>query len=190
VQEEIALPKELSAQAVRFGFEGVAVTGEGADETVWLAVQREWKDDPKGLTKLLAYKPADKSWGVAHYPLDKAAKGWTGLSEVTAAPGGLVFIERDNQVGRDAKLKALTFVKLSDITTVPVGSASVPVVKKSALRDLLPELQAPHGYVLDKVESFAIDGEGDAFFITDNDGVDDHSGETQFVKLGKFDPAM
>ena len=98
--EEIALPETLAANATRFGFEGVTVTGSGADETVWLAVQREWKDDPKGLTKLLAYKPADKSWGAVHYPLDKAEKGWVGLSEITAVPGGLIVIERDNQVGQ------------------------------------------------------------------------------------------
>ena len=49
-----------------------------------------------------------------------------------------------------------------------------------------PALQAPHGYVLDKVESFAIDAAGNAFVITDNDGVDDHSGETQFLRLGRI----
>ena len=42
VEEEIRLPEALAKHAVRFGFEGVAVTGTGADETVWLAVQREW----------------------------------------------------------------------------------------------------------------------------------------------------
>lgn len=42
------------------------------------------------------------------------------------------------------------------------------------------------GYVLDKVESFALDAAGDAYVVTDNDGVDDHSGETQFIRLGKL----
>ena len=36
------------------------------------------------MTKLLAYKPADKNWGAVHYPLDTAGKGWIGLSEITA----------------------------------------------------------------------------------------------------------
>ena len=41
------------------------------------------------------------------------------------------------------------------------------------------------GYVLEKVESFALDAAGDAFAITDNDGVDGGSnGETQFLRLG------
>ena len=68
-----AARRRSQAQSTRFGYEGVTVTGAGADETVWLAVQREWKDDPKGLVKLLAYKPADKSWGVVHYPLEAPA---------------------------------------------------------------------------------------------------------------------
>ena len=185
VQEEIALPEALAAHATRFGFEGVTVTGSGADETVWVAVQREWKDDPKGFTKLLAYKPASKEWAAVHYPLDKAEKGWVGLSELTAVPGGLVAIERDNQIGRDAKIKKLTFVSLDGVTAAPLGG-ELPKVAKQDLTDLLPLLQATNGYVLDKIESFALDAAGDAYAITDNDGVDDHSGETQFLRLGKI----
>ncbi|MBN9000108.1 MAG: esterase-like activity of phytase family protein [Rhizobiales bacterium] len=183
--ETIDLPEALAANATRFGFEGVTVTGSGADETVWLAVQRAWKDDPKGFTKLLAYKPATKEWAAVLYPLDKAEKGWVGLSELTAVPGGLVVIERDNQVGRDAKIKKLAFIPLAGVTPAPLGG-ELPKVTKQDLADLLPALQAPNGYVLDKVESFAIDADGNAFVITDNDGVDDHSGETQFIRLGKL----
>ena len=48
-------------QATRFGFEGVTVTGSGADETVWLAVQREWKDDPKGMFKSSPTSPPTRA---------------------------------------------------------------------------------------------------------------------------------
>jgi hypothetical protein len=185
VVEEVTLPESLQKVASRFGFEGVTVTGTGADQVVWVAVQREWKDDPKGKVKILAYKPSDKSWGVVHYPLDPAGKGWIGLSEVTATGDGLVFIERDNQVGRDAKVKQLTFVPLADVTPAALGDKEIPVLAKTQLRDLLPELAAPNGFVLDKVESFAVDGEGNAVIVTDNDGVDDHSGETLLIRLGK-----
>jgi hypothetical protein len=189
VAQEITIPEKLADGATRFGFEGVAVLGSGADETIWIAVQREWKDDPKGMTKLLAYKPATGSWGAVHYPLDKAETGWVGLSEITAAPGGLVVIERDNQVGRDAKVKKLVFVPLEGVTPAPLGGP-LPGVAKKELRDLLPDLSSPQGFVLDKIESFAIDAAGDAFVITDNDGVDDHSGETQFLGLGKLNLPM
>jgi hypothetical protein len=185
VIEEIAIPDSLASQATRFGFEGVTVTGEGANETVWLAVQREWKDDEKGLTKLLAYKPSDRSWGAVHYPLDKPEKGWIGLSEITAVPGGLIVLERDNLAGREAKVKQLAFVPLDGVSPAPLGG-TLPVVKKTVIRDLIPDLSAPGGFVLDKIESFAVDVNGSAFIITDNDGVDDHSGETQFIGIGKL----
>lgn len=188
IAEEIALPEAVAAQAGRFGFEGVAVLGSGADETVWIAVQREWKDDPKGFAKLIAYKPADKSWGYVRYPLENTAKGWVGLSELTPYKDGFIAIERDNQIGPDAAIKKLTYVSLKDVKPVALGSEEKPaVLAKSEVKDLLPLLQAPHGYVLDKVESFAIDADGNAFIVTDNDGVDGSSGETQFMSLGKLD---
>ena len=99
VQEEIALPEALARHAVRFGLEGVTTTGSGASEKVWLAVQREWKDDPKGMAKILSYSPATQVWGVLHYPLEssKAQGGWVGLSEITSVgDDNFVVIERDN----------------------------------------------------------------------------------------------
>lgn len=54
----------------------------------------------------------------------------------------------------------------------------LPVVEKELVRDLVPDLKATGGYVLDKVEGFAVLADGTAWVATDNDGVDDHSGET------------
>ncbi|MDT7518535.1 esterase-like activity of phytase family protein [Rhodoferax sp. TBRC 17660] len=186
VQEEIELPEALARHATRFGLEGVTVTGTGDQEVVWLAVQREWKDDPKGFTKILRYTPATKTWGVLHYPLEatKAEGGWVGLSEITAVgPDTFVVIERDNQFG-DSALKTLHSFSVAGLTAAAPGDAKVPVVTKRLLRNLVPDLQKPHGYVLDKVESFAVDSAGQAFAITDNDGVDGSNGETQFLRLG------
>lgn len=186
VEKVIDLPEALAAKSNRFGFEGVAVTGRGAEETVWVAVQREWADDPKGFVRLLAYKPATGTWGQVRYPLQPKGEGWIGLSELTAVPGGLVVIERDNLVGPAAKVKLLTRVSLDGVTPVALDATDVPVVKKTVLRDLIPDILAGKGYVLDKVEGFTIDAAGDAFFVTDNDGVDGSNGETRFVGLGKF----
>ncbi|CAM8669614.1 Phytase-like domain containing protein [Comamonadaceae bacterium] len=186
VQEEIELPEALARHATRFGFEGVTVTGTGDQEVVWLAVQREWKDDPKGFTKILRYTPATKTWGVLHYPLEatKAEGGWVGLSEITAVGSDtFVVIERDNQFG-DSALKTLHSFSVAGLTAAAPGDAKVPVVTKRLLRNLVPDLQKPQGYVLDKVESFAVDSAGQAFAITDNDGVDGSNGETQFLRLG------
>jgi hypothetical protein len=187
VEEEIALPEVLAKQATRFGFEGVAVTGSGADETVWLAVQREWKDDPKGLVKILSYKPATKSWGVLHYPLNKTEKGWVGLSELMAAGDDrFVVIERDNLFG-DKSLKTLQAFSVKGLTPAAPGAAEIPTVTKTLVRDLVPDLARPKGYVLDKVESVTVDAAGEAYIVTDNDGVDGSSGETVFLDLGKLD---
>ena len=189
VQEEIALPESLSRHAVRFGLEGVTTTGQGAQEQVWLAVQREWKDDPKGMVKILRYTPATQTWGVLHYPLDTkaAAGGWVGLSEITAVgDDSFVVIERDNQFG-DHSLKTLKAFSVAGIQAAAPGDSKVPVVHKRLVRDLVPDLQKQHGHVLDKVESFAVDVSGQAFAVTDNDGVEGGaSGETQFLRLGQL----
>lgn len=186
IQDSVELPESLKANATRYGFEGVTVTGSGADETVWIAVQREWKDDPKGFAKILAYKPATKTWGAVRYPLDTPEKGWVGLSEITAVGDDLIFIERDNQVGDAAKLKKLTRVSLKGVTPAALDAKDLHVLTKTELRDLLPVLKSQNGYVLDKVESYAVDAEGNSFVITDNDGVNGASGETQFFRLGKL----
>ncbi len=185
IQEEITVPVDLEKGAKNYGFEGVTVTGSGADEIVWLAVQREWADDGKNAVKLLAYKPSDKSWSAVRYPLDSAEAGWIGLSEITAAGDRVILIERDNQIAEKAKIKKLYAVAMADMKPMKIGG-ELPLVQKTLVRDLLPDLKAAKGYVLDKVEGFAIDAAGDAYIVTDNDGVNDASGETLFLKLGKL----
>ncbi|CAN1515464.1 Phytase-like domain containing protein [Rhabdaerophilaceae bacterium] len=186
IEQSVALPDSLAAQANRFGFEGIAITGTGADQTLWIAVQREWKDDPKGFARLLTYVPATGTWGQLRYPLDPPTSGWVGLSEITAVPGGFIVIERDNLTGPEARNKQLTFVPAGGLKPVALDAKEVPVVSKIKLRDLIPDLLKGNGYVHDKVEGFAFDKNGDAFFVTDNDGVDGTSGETVFLNLGRL----
>ena len=81
--------------------------------------------------------------------MDKAEAGWIGLSEITAA-GVHIIIERDNQIAGDAKVKELYAVSIADMKPVKLGG-DPPVVKKIELRDLLPDLKALKGYVLDQV---------------------------------------
>ncbi len=49
--------------------------------------------------------------------------------------------------------------------------------------DFLLDLKSTNGYVVDKIEGFTIDSSGQGFAVTDNDGVDDSSGETLFFKV-------
>lgn len=57
------------------------------------------------------------------------------------------------------------------------------VLEPELVVDLIPHLTATGGYVLDKVEGLAISPDGVMWISTDNDGVDDHSGETMFFSL-------
>lgn len=183
IDQQIGLPPELSAQETRFGFEGIALAGD----RLWLAVQRPWKDDPKGMVKLVSYDLDDEKWGAVQYPLDAAPEGgWVGLSEITLHGDFAYLIERDNQLADKAAVKRLYRVALADLTPADLGGP-LPVVKKALVRDLLPDLAASKGYVLDKVEGFAIDAAGEGFVVTDNDGVDDSSGETLFWSIGKVE---
>lgn len=183
IDKEIAIPAELRAHEKRFGFEGITSVGEGDDMTLWMAVQREWGDDEKGFVKLVSYKPSSKEWGAVRYPLEKTESGWVGLSEITAHGDYAYIIERDNLIGQAAKLKKLYRVALADLKPAKLGG-DLPVVKKEEVRDFIPDLKATNGYVVDKVEGFTVDAAGNGFVVTDNDGVDDSSGETLFFSIG------
>ncbi|MEY4780465.1 MAG: hypothetical protein RLZZ607_1778 [Pseudomonadota bacterium] len=184
IKKEIALPAELLANEIRFGFEGITVAGDW----LWMAVQREWKDDPKGMVKLLAYNTAEEKWGAVHYPLDALAEGtaetaWMGLSEITVHGDWVYIVERDNQVGAAAATKKIYRVKAADMVPAELGGA-LPVMTKELVRDLMPDLAVLNGYMAEKVEGFAIDAAGTGWVVTDNDGVTDSSGETLFWSVG------
>ena len=182
VQEEIPLPADVAANVTSNGFEGVAVTGTGTGEQVWVAVQRELKGDPKGTVRIGRYSVADKTWAWLGYQLDAAPAGaWVGLSELVPVDDDtFAVIERDNQRGLKAAVKKVyTF----DVPAT-VGTAALPTVEKTLAVDLLPTLQADNGWVQDKVEGLTIAGNGQVYAVTDNDGVDDATGETVFMRLG------
>ena len=151
--------------------------------TLWMAVQREWGDDEAGFVKLVSYKPSSEEWGAVRYPLEPKGDGWVGLSEITASGDYAYIVERDNLLGKAAKLKKIYRVALADLKPAALGG-DLPVVKKEEVRDLIPDLKAGGGYVVDKVEGFTIDAAGNGYVVTDNDGVDDSSGETLFFGIG------
>ena len=181
IDQEIAFPAELQAVQKRWASEGITLIGD----TLWIAIQRQWKDDPENTVKLVAYNTKSKEWGAVRYPTEKAQRGWVGLSEITVKGDYAYIIERDNQIGEHAAVKQLSKVKLSELKPAPLGE-KLPLVKKELVRDFIPDLRALNGYVVDKIEGFAIDANGNGFAITDNDGVDDSSGETYFFSVGKL----
>jgi hypothetical protein len=181
IVETVPFPDALLSGEQRFGAEGVTRIGD----RLWIAIQREWGDDPKGFVKLVSYDIASKEWGAVRYPLETPESGWMGLSEITASGDWVYIVERDNQIGAAARVKRIYRVPATQMRPAPLGG-ELPVVEKEMARDLIPDLRGWGGYVVDKVEGFAIDAAGTAYFVTDNDGVDDSSGETFFWSGGNL----
>ncbi len=196
VLEEIELPASLTAGQTKSGIEGVAVTGwPYFNEVVYVVIQRPWADDVQpgdlgpntsGTTKIGRYEVSTGKWTFATYELDdreSPAGGWVGLSEVTALPNGnLAIVERDNQLGQEARIKRIYEVDPSSVTFAPHGGV-LPVISKTLLEDVIDELDAHSISVPDKLEGVAITRDGDVYLATDNDGVDENYGETLFFEL-------
>ena len=186
IEAVITLPDDVNAQQVRFGFEGVTSVGAGADESVYVAFQREWANDPDNLVRIGRYQTRTENWSFFYYPLDAPTSpngGWVGLSALTHLGGDeFAVIERDNQGGPDARIKRIYRFSIAGLTPT-TNPSSFPVVSKRLVRDLIPDLQATGGLVLEKIESLAVSPNGAALIVNDNDGVDDNNGETQLLRL-------
>ncbi len=195
VLDSVSLPDSLVANATSSGIEGVAVTGTAAngDEVVWIVMQREWGDDPAGKVKIGRYDVATGTWTFAHYPLDAVespAGGWVGLSEITAlADGTMAIVERDNQLGQEARIKRIYGIDPSSVTLKPHGE-TLEILSKTLLRDVYPNLDAASISVPDKLEGLGVAPDGAVYAVTDNDGVDENYGETVFLRLGHWLDAL
>ncbi len=177
IEQVVTLPAAVNDKQVRFGFEGVAEY----NGSLYVAFQRVWQGDSN--VRIGIYNIAGGTWSFLYYPLDAVESqngGWVGLSDITSLGNGeFMVIERDNQGGPDAAIKRLyTF----DVT----GLAADSVVTKTLLRDVMDDLKATGGLVTEKVEGSAYTNNGDVWIINDNDGVDDNSGETRLLNLGKL----
>lgn len=181
VTQEIGLPAEITSQLGSNGLEGIAVTGAGATEQVWFALQRPLTTDATDVVRIGRYSVSGATWSWLAYKLDAApAGGWVGLSELVALDQDtFAVIERDNRRGPAAEVKKVyTF-------DVPTGFGSgLPVATKTLAVDLLPLLDAGKGWTQDKVEGLAVGGDGNVYAVTDNDGLDKATGETVFLRLG------
>ncbi|MCI0732321.1 MAG: esterase-like activity of phytase family protein [Methylococcaceae bacterium] len=195
ILESISLPADVDAKQRRFGFEGVAAVTEAGREILYIAFQRAWVGDPDpnnvddgGKVRIGRYDTVTRNWTFAYYPLDVRQSpngGWVGLSEITSL-GNTEFavIERDNQANTDARIKLVYKFSVNGVTFKPEGD-SFDTLNKTLVRDLLPALEATGGLALEKVEGLTVTSDGALLFVTDNDGVDDSSGETQLIRIEK-----
>jgi hypothetical protein len=189
VLRQIRLPAEVEGLQLSNGYEGVAVTGSGDSEVVYVAFQREWLDDPSGMVRIGRYEVATGAWTFLYYPLDAPESpngGWIGLSEIVAVNDStLAVIERDNQANLDARVKKIYRFPVGGVNAQPQGGV-FPVVNKTLVRDVLPDMAAGNGLIIEKLEGLGILANRNVLIVTDNDGTDDSSGETQLIDLGRI----
>ncbi len=180
IARTVELPAAVNSQQVQFGFEGVTTSSDGSQ--VYVAFQREWRDDPVRLVKIGRFTPATGEWRFFHYPIEAAAPtpgGWVGLSEITRIDDTtFAILERDNQLGAAARIKRLYAVSIAGIMPAAVGERP-PVVPKTLLRDLWFE----DGFRLEKAEGVLRLPNGNFIVINDNDG----SGETRVFRIQRED---
>lgn len=128
----------------------------------------------------------------------------------------VLVVERDKLNGPDAKVKRVMKVTLpkADASTNPthesagaggnndrqnkaigkstqregnVGKApSLPLAKKELAVDVLPHLRATNGWTEEKLEGFTVAADGQMYAVTDNDALDNATGETVFLRLGRL----
>ena len=142
---------------------GQGIEGVAVDgNAIWVALQRELETDPPGVARLGRYTPDSDSWEWFGYQLDSP----------------------------DARVKAIYRVALPEDAGVTSATEAPQVLPKTLARNLVPDLQATKGFVQEKVEGFAVAGNGNLYVVTDNDGLDDANGETQFLDLGPAATAL
>ncbi|WP_394809073.1 esterase-like activity of phytase family protein [Nitrosomonas sp.] len=128
-------------------------------------------------------------WKFFYYPLDSVespAGGFVGLSKITALGNNkFTVIERDNQAGPNAQIKRVCHIDINSVMPKTQTEGNFPILNKTLAIDVLPAMQAGKGWVHDKLEGLARAGDGTVYVVTDNDGVDNSTGETQFLNLGK-----
>jgi len=203
VIDEYTLPADLVNQRRSNGIEGIAVTGEASSEVVYVAIQRAWPsegDTDNVNTKIGRYDVAADAWSFVHYPLQPVGAGdWIGLSELTLLPDGtFAVIERDKgwgpTTGFNAELKAVYGVDFETADFRPyqngVVNGALVTISKTLLRDLLPDMAAVSIWTAEKLEGLAVAADGTVYAVTDNDGVDDATGETLFLNLGNWETAF
>ncbi|MDT8398366.1 MAG: esterase-like activity of phytase family protein [Pseudomonadales bacterium] len=191
IDQVVSLSEATNGRQLRFGFEGVAAVGPENEEKLFVAFQREWNDDPDKRVRIGRYDTVTGEWRYFYYPLDDAASpngGWVGLSEITAInEQEFAVVERDNQGNADARIKRVYRFSIDGLTPLVDPANGVvptfPLLEKTLVRDLMPDLQALGGVVLEKIEGMTVTSEGNVLIVNDNDGVSDSNGETQLLRF-------
>ncbi|MBT0767586.1 esterase-like activity of phytase family protein [Kineosporia sp. J2-2] len=185
VAESVALPEEVAAGLKSQGFEGVTATTDKSGEHVYAVIQRASSTDPAGVARIGRYDVRTGDWTWYGYQLETTSTDgdWIGLSEITSlGDNRFAVIERDKLNGPNARVKRIYTVTLPK--TDP-ADGTLPVLKKKLAKDVLPDLEATNGWTQEKLEGLTVGGDGRVYISTDNDALDDSTGETVFMSIGK-----
>ncbi|MFD4114247.1 esterase-like activity of phytase family protein [Streptomyces niveus] len=183
-RQTVPLPADIAAGLAGQGFEGVtATTDRRGHEVVWATLQREVKTDPSGIVRLGRYDVEAGTWSWYGYRIGTTSTpgDWIGLSEITVVGDKLAVIERDKLNGPAAKIKRVYTV---DLPKSAAPSGPLRVLPKTLAHDVLPDLRATNGWTQEKLEGLTVAGDGDVYAVTDNDGLDNATGETALLNLG------
>lgn len=190
IQERVSLPTSVTEHIGKWGLEGVAATGTGKDEVLYVAVQRPLWKDPKAKplaalegnsARIGRYQVATKSWTWYSYPLTATSTegDWMGLSDITVlGPDTLAVIERDKLNGPAARIKKAQAIRLPNKGG---KEQPIPVQKLGSGQDLREVAMGYAGWMQEKFEGLAMTSTCDVYAITDNDGLKDATGETYFL---------
>jgi cell division septation protein DedD len=194
IVETVDLPTEVSDHVSKWGYEGVtAITDAAGREQVFVALQRPlWTDpadqssevDGEGVARIGRYDVATQAWTWFGYQLESTIESgdWIGLSEIVAVDENtLAVIERDKLNGPRAAIKRVYTVELP--ATDP-AAGTLPILEKTLAVDVLPALEATNGWTQEKLEGLTIGADGNVYAVTDNDGLNDATGETVLLDLG------
>jgi len=193
----VDLPSDVTSHIRNWGLEGVTATEDADGEHVFVVVQRPlWVDPTVGAaalqplegantTRIGRYDVESGEWTWFGYQLENArgdSVDWVGLSEIVAVDDDtLAVIERDKLNGPDAKVKRVYTV---DLPATDPSPGTLPILPKTLAYDVLPDLRATKGWTQEKLEGLTIGADGGVYVVTDNDAVQDATGETVFLRLG------
>ncbi|WP_432105137.1 esterase-like activity of phytase family protein [Streptomyces sp. bgisy091] len=183
-QQVVPLPAGVASGLGSQGFEGVtATTDRDGREIVWATLQRPAATDPAGVVRIGRYDVRADTWSWYGYRLGttNTPGDWIGLSEITVVGNKLAVIERDKLNGPAARVKRIYTVDLPRTAAAP---GALTVLPKTLAHDVLPGLRATKGWTQEKLEGLSVAGDGHVYAVTDNDGLDDSTGETVLLDLG------
>ncbi|NBC49495.1 MAG: DUF4214 domain-containing protein [Gammaproteobacteria bacterium] len=183
VLQEILLEASIRLAAEQVGFAGVAVTGGGSAEAVFVALRHELdiesypplepeppleteppplEPDPRGYARIARYIPSSQEWSYFFYPLDNSAE-ISELALLDAQHGTLAVLERDDESGPRSRIKRVYQISVSDISEQQGLELEHPVLEKQLLYDLAPELSVRSGSASEQVDGLAYGVDGDAY---------------------------